>query len=131
MRENLREGSSGGFILTILCGHNFHWLCIKDWSDSTCPLCRYYCCPQETSTCEAPDCNVTDPEKLMMCLVCGAIGCFQSALEPTTSLEEVSETKQDEVTHELASMRLCVKQSGHAVEHYETGKHVYAQNMES
>jgi hypothetical protein len=36
-----------GFSLTILCGHTFHWMCLKDWSDTTCPLCRYHASPQE------------------------------------------------------------------------------------
>lgn len=35
------------------------------------------------------------------------------------------------ITSELANVRFRIKQSGHAVEHYQSGKHVYAQNMES
>ena len=39
------KGGQNGLTITILCGHQFHWMCLKDWSDSTCPLCRYHQCP--------------------------------------------------------------------------------------
>ena len=45
-RENstaVGEGAQkGSFILVILCGHFFHWRCLDNWHDTTCPLCRYH-----------------------------------------------------------------------------------------
>ena len=44
-RENRRFGADNNLTITILCGHMFHWVCLKDCSDMTCPLCRYHLCP--------------------------------------------------------------------------------------
>jgi len=52
-----------------------------------------------------------------MCLVCGVIGCFEQ--------QTVSRNEED------VPFAISVEQSGHAVDHYEDTKHVYAQNIET
>lgn len=37
--EQMRQDD---FLVTVLCGHTFHWMCLRGWSDTTCPLCRYH-----------------------------------------------------------------------------------------
>ena len=69
--EKLRGGEND-FVLTILCSHSFHWMCLNKWNDTTCPLCRYLQSPTESSQCD--ECGAT--ENLWLCLVCGFIGCF-------------------------------------------------------
>ncbi|MFN9901153.1 MAG: hypothetical protein ACK55Z_20710 [bacterium] len=31
-------------------------MCIANWNETTCPLCRYHACPQETSECQENGC---------------------------------------------------------------------------
>ena len=35
------RGGDSDYIITILCCHTFHWKCLKNWNETTCPLCRY------------------------------------------------------------------------------------------
>ena len=72
MKSEKMRGGENDFNLTILCCHTFHWMCLKNWNDTTCPLCRYLQSPTESSSCD--ECGAT--EKLWMCLICGLIGCF-------------------------------------------------------
>ena len=44
LNEKLR-GGDGDFRVTLLCEHTFHWLCLANWNETTCPLCRYHACP--------------------------------------------------------------------------------------
>lgn len=61
-------------IVTILCNHSFHVHCLSQWSDSSCPVCRY---------CQTPECQVEnkcmdcdyDGESLWMCIICGHVAC--------------------------------------------------------
>jgi hypothetical protein len=39
-------------IITILCSHKFHYKCLSDWRDQTCPVCRYQQYPFELTFCE-------------------------------------------------------------------------------
>ncbi|KAF4755002.1 hypothetical protein FOZ63_032320 [Perkinsus olseni] len=63
----------GGVALTILCGHSFHWKCLSKWCDRSCPVCRFQQYPSRCSSCDV--CGEADSMKLMVCLVCGFIGC--------------------------------------------------------
>ena len=67
--ESLSERES--FSLSILCGHYFHWKCIDQWKDDTCPLCRYIQNPGEMNSCEV----CSKMEQLYSCIICGFIGC--------------------------------------------------------
>jgi len=60
-------------LLTILCNHSFHCLCLSQWRDENrCPICRYTQTPfGDKSVCIS--CGLED--NLWLCLVCGYIGC--------------------------------------------------------
>lgn len=61
-------------IITILCNHSFHAHCLSQWSDTSCPVCRY---------CQTPQCSVENKcmvcsyegEELWMCIICGHVAC--------------------------------------------------------
>ncbi|XP_018494674.1 BRCA1-associated protein [Galendromus occidentalis] len=70
--ERMDESIEG--ILTILCNHSFHDVCLAKWQgDSTCPVCRYTQTPQQDAGNCCQTCGAT--ENLWICLVCGHIGC--------------------------------------------------------
>jgi BRCA1-associated protein len=58
-------------IITILCSHKFHYKCLSDWRDQTCPVCRYQQYPFELTFCESCDIH----QDLWCCIICGFIGC--------------------------------------------------------
>ncbi|MFH4984550.1 hypothetical protein AB6A40_011259 [Gnathostoma spinigerum] len=63
--------------ITILCNHTFHPTCLEQWSDTTCPVCRYCLTPEVTPSLKCSDCDRrTD---LWICLICGNIGCGRYA----------------------------------------------------
>ncbi|KAM6602329.1 hypothetical protein CsatA_021938 [Cannabis sativa] len=67
--ERLEQDMGG--ILTTICNHSFHCSCISNWTDSSCPVCRY--CQQQP---EKSICNVCQTsENLWMCVICGSVGC--------------------------------------------------------
>jgi uncharacterized UBP type Zn finger protein len=84
-------------IVTILCGHTFHWDCLINYQEPLCPLCRFSMCPVDSNTCE--ECDQT--ENLLVCLVCGSIGCFKA------------------LSTDLAGGIREVKNMGHSRGHYE------------
>ena len=55
----------------LLCSHRFHVKCLQEWTDQTCPVCRYHQHPFELSFCERCDVHID----LWCCLLCGFIGC--------------------------------------------------------
>lgn len=65
------DGTVSGIVTTV-CNHRFHNQCLRQWVDSSCPVCRYCQNPSETahacSTCRSS-------VDLWMCLICGHIGC--------------------------------------------------------
>ncbi|XP_078438448.1 zinc finger (C3HC4-type RING finger) family protein [Wolffia australiana] len=67
--ERLDQDTGG--ILTTICNHSFHCSCISNWTDSSCPVCRYCQQQPEKSTCTV--CETT--ENLWMCVTCGFVGC--------------------------------------------------------
>ncbi|KAJ7951957.1 BRCA1-associated protein [Quillaja saponaria] len=67
--ERLDQDTSG--ILTTMCNHSFHCSCISNWTDSSCPVCRYCQQQAEKSTCFV--CQTT--ENLWICVICGFVGC--------------------------------------------------------
>lgn len=68
--ERLDEHVSG--VVTTVCNHRFHNQCLRQWVDSSCPVCRYCQHPTEgTSHCTA--CGTGSD--LWICLICGHVGC--------------------------------------------------------
>eukprot|EP00770_Monocercomonoides_exilis_P004068 MONOS_4048.2-p1 / transcript=MONOS_4048.2 / gene=MONOS_4048 / organism=Monocercomonoides_exilis_PA203 / gene_product=BRCA1 associated protein / transcript_product=BRCA1 associated protein / location=Mono_scaffold00103:7568-10031(+) / protein_length=539 / sequence_SO=supercontig / SO=protein_coding / is_pseudo=false len=59
-------------ILTIMCNHSFHMQCFSQWSQGSCPVCRYSLGPQPPES-ECAVCGTH--EALWICLICGHIGC--------------------------------------------------------
>jgi len=58
--------------LTLLCCHQFHFGCLRQWAESsTCPVCRLNIVPEATTKCE--ECGTR--KKLWLCLICGHVGC--------------------------------------------------------
>lgn len=57
--------------ITILCSHKFHYKCLSEWRDQTCPVCRYQQYPFELTFCESCDIH----QDLWCCIICGYIGC--------------------------------------------------------
>ena len=60
-------------LLTTLCLHRFHLVCLSQWADSTCPVCRFSLHPALLSSCSS--CHHTAASSLWMCLLCGHVGC--------------------------------------------------------
>eukprot|EP00794_Sanderia_malayensis_P014363 gene14363-15859_t len=69
--ERMDESVEG--ILTILCNHSFHGDCLVQWSDSSCPVCRYNQTPEQVAEQRCFQCSSN--ESLWICLICGHIGC--------------------------------------------------------
>lgn len=65
------DGTVSGIVTTV-CNHRFHNQCLRQWVDSSCPVCRYCQHPSEAahscSTCRSS-------VDLWMCLICGHTGC--------------------------------------------------------
>lgn len=68
--ERLDSHVSG--IVTTVCNHKFHNQCLRQWVDSSCPVCRYCQNPSEVSHCCSQCLTSVD---LWMCLICGHVGC--------------------------------------------------------
>ncbi|KAK2982837.1 hypothetical protein RJ640_021327, partial [Escallonia rubra] len=60
-----------GGILTTICNHSFHCSCISNWSDSSCPVCRF--CQQQPEKSKCFVCQTS--ENLWICVTCGFVGC--------------------------------------------------------
>ncbi|KAI3657306.1 hypothetical protein MP638_005007 [Amoeboaphelidium occidentale] len=93
--ERMDAAVSG--ILTTLCHHTFHCHCLRKWSDSRCPVCRYsqanplHSGAKSLSADSTHNRSLSDPneadatvnrcavcnatENLWICLICGNIGC--------------------------------------------------------
>ncbi|XP_062088593.1 BRAP2 RING ZnF UBP domain-containing protein 2-like, partial [Humulus lupulus] len=67
--ERLDQDRSG--IFTTICNHSFHCSCMSNWTDSSCPVCRYHQQQPEKSICNV--CQTS--ENLWMCIICGFFGC--------------------------------------------------------
>ena len=68
--ERLDASVSG--LITTMCNHSFHRLCLSKWKDSSCPVCRYVMDDTESSK---PSCEVCGADDVWMCIVCGHVGC--------------------------------------------------------
>lgn len=60
-----------GAVISILCLHQFHVRCLRNWSDISCPVCRYSMTPEEVSLCL----KCSAASDLWRCLLCGHVGC--------------------------------------------------------
>lgn len=68
--ERLDDHISG--VVTTVCNHRFHNQCLRQWGDTSCPVCRYCQHPTEgTSHCAS--CGTSSD--LWICLICGHVGC--------------------------------------------------------
>ncbi|CDW84875.1 brca1-associated protein [Stylonychia lemnae] len=123
--EKLRGGADD-YTLTILCCHNFHQMCLRNWNDTTCPLCRYIQSPVESSQCD--QCSAT--ENLWVCLICGFIGCFKLAAFTNSSRAEGDRLLYDSDQYNSEDY-LVLQSFGHSHEHYEDSKHTYAMEIET
>lgn len=95
-------------LLTILCQHVFHCVCLEKWKGSGCPVCRYTQSPSSTFPYPRPSHDSPDGEpacsvcasstNLWICLICGNIGCGRY-------------------------------DSAHAYAHYEATSHCYAMDI--
>lgn len=68
--ERLDEHISG--IVTTVCNHRFHNECLRQWGDTSCPVCRY-CQHSSATTSNCSVCNTS--ADLWICLICGHVGC--------------------------------------------------------
>jgi len=68
--ERLDEHVSG--IVTTVCNHKFHNQCLRQWGDTSCPVCRYCQHPTE-NTSHCASCGSSSD--LWICLICGHVGC--------------------------------------------------------
>ncbi|KAK9874281.1 hypothetical protein WA026_002633 [Henosepilachna vigintioctopunctata] len=73
--ERMDESVDG--VLTILCNHTFHSNCLEQWSDTTCPVCRFVQSPEQAENSECEECGKCgpSPDALWICLICGHVGC--------------------------------------------------------
>jgi len=72
-----RMDESVSTVLTILCNHKFHSLCLAQWEDPTCPVCRHVQTPELGTEHVCSDCQSSSD--LWICLVCGYVGCGRYA----------------------------------------------------
>ncbi|KAL4444019.1 hypothetical protein ABPG75_011756 [Micractinium tetrahymenae] len=68
--ERLDEHISG--IVTTVCNHRFHNECLRQWGDTSCPVCRY-CQHSAATTSHCAVCSTS--ADLWICLICGHVGC--------------------------------------------------------
>ncbi|KAL4430038.1 hypothetical protein ABPG77_004408 [Micractinium sp. CCAP 211/92] len=68
--ERLDEHISG--IVTTVCNHRFHNECLRQWGDTSCPVCRY-CQHSGATTSHCSVCSTS--ADLWICLICGHVGC--------------------------------------------------------
>lgn len=68
--ERLDEEVSG--IVTTVCNHRFHNQCLRQWGDTSCPVCRYSSSPSEAAARCLACGSASD---LWICLICGHVGC--------------------------------------------------------
>uniref|UniRef100_A0A914DKN8 BRCA1-associated protein n=1 Tax=Acrobeloides nanus TaxID=290746 RepID=A0A914DKN8_9BILA len=66
-------------VITIFCNHKFHFECLQQWADTTCPVCRHNQTPELKPDHKCSECGKTTD--LWMCLICGNVGCgrYESA----------------------------------------------------
>ncbi|XGW08130.1 hypothetical protein V3C99_010886 [Haemonchus contortus] len=64
-------------VVSILCNHTFHAGCIEQWTDTTCPVCRYIQTPELVAEQRCSICGQSSD--LWICLICGNIGCGRYA----------------------------------------------------
>ncbi|PWY87241.1 zf-UBP-domain-containing protein [Aspergillus sclerotioniger CBS 115572] len=69
-------------LLTIICQHVFHCMCLQKWKGSGCPVCRYTQDDIRRNSQvalyddESAECSVCHSDmNLWVCLICGSIGC--------------------------------------------------------
>lgn len=69
-------------LLTIICQHVFHCMCLEKWKGSGCPVCRYTQDEFRRGSQGVPlgedpaECSVCHSEaNLWVCLICGNVGC--------------------------------------------------------
>lgn len=72
-----RMDESVSTVLTILCNHKFHSVCLAQWEDPTCPVCRHVQTPELGTEHVCSDCQSSTD--LWICLVCGYVGCGRYA----------------------------------------------------
>ncbi|KAJ1373263.1 hypothetical protein KIN20_035623 [Parelaphostrongylus tenuis] len=64
-------------VVSILCNHTFHAACLEQWTDTTCPVCRYIQTPEVVAEQRCSICGQSSD--LWICLICGNIGCGRYA----------------------------------------------------
>ncbi|KHJ75887.1 zinc finger, C3HC4 type, partial [Oesophagostomum dentatum] len=64
-------------VVSILCNHTFHAACLEQWTDTTCPVCRYIQTPELVAEQRCSVCGQSSD--LWICLICGNIGCGRYA----------------------------------------------------
>eukprot|EP00053_Salpingoeca_punica_P013111 m.117975 g.117975 ORF g.117975 m.117975 type:complete len:457 (+) comp16111_c0_seq2:40-1410(+) len=90
----------------IQCKHSFHATCLSKCLELTCPVCRYT--HNRVSEVQCQQCDVR--EGLWMCLTCGFVGCGR---------------------RQWFGDSAHVHSNSHALLHFESTSHPYAQNMQT
>ncbi|KRX04298.1 hypothetical protein PPERSA_11422 [Pseudocohnilembus persalinus] len=70
-KQQLQDDKKKEEIISILCGHYFHWYCLSNYQQTICPLCRYHQQPPQIQFCT----SCGESENLWMCLLCGTFHC--------------------------------------------------------
>ena len=73
--ERMDEAVQG--IVTIICNHTYHYQCMLENTDTTCPICRYTTVPEDSSNHTCMYCS--EEKDVWMCLICGNVGCGRYA----------------------------------------------------
>uniref|UniRef100_A0A8C7QR41 BRCA1-associated protein n=1 Tax=Oncorhynchus mykiss TaxID=8022 RepID=A0A8C7QR41_ONCMY len=96
--ERMDESVNG--VLTTLCNHSFHNLCLQRWEDASCPVCRYCQTPEPVQENKCFECGVQ--ENLWICLICGHIGCGRYVSRHAYKhFEETQHTYAMQLTHRV------------------------------
>uniref|UniRef100_A0A8C8GB24 BRCA1-associated protein n=1 Tax=Oncorhynchus tshawytscha TaxID=74940 RepID=A0A8C8GB24_ONCTS len=91
--ERMDESVNG--VLTTLCNHSFHSLCLQRWEDASCPVCRYCQTPEPVEDNKCFECGVQ--ENLW---ICGHIGCGRYVSRHAYKhFEETQHTYAIQLTH--------------------------------
>ncbi|XP_052314173.1 BRCA1-associated protein-like isoform X2 [Oncorhynchus keta] len=94
--ERMDESVNG--VLTTLCNHSFHSLCLQRWEDASCPVCRYCQTPEPVEENKCFECGVQEPtQSISIPMISSMKAKFKETIDRYDNLERrLGELAKDE-----------------------------------